>query len=194
MALDSSPEIPEREKVVAYVLMQSIMTSCVSGASVLSDLYVQLRVAGGIFKGKKMSDEVAKITRYELIAYIAALTAAILSSKDTPFVNCSRVLGHLEKNVFSMQLVNARPAYDKYLARYRNKLPTDSGVLSRELVIHILFAQELSCLWSFYPSFVGGEAGTSDEYSRALIALSNKVEEAVRSTVEGALAACSESP
>jgi hypothetical protein len=180
---DGDTEIAsEGEKLISAQLMQLVMALTVGAFNVLNELYIKLKVGGGIFSGRKMSEEIGKRTRHELIAYTTAMTRILLENwYGRQSVNKS-VVNILESAVFSMQLASVRPAYDKYLHRYYEKLPTDSSLLPREGTVHVLFAQTLMIdIWTFAPGF---DTPQSAEYSATLIALNGSVEANLRAKLD----------
>ena len=181
MSLDTAPETPEQEKIIALALMQTIMTTSVAGADALSELYVQLKIGGGFFKGRPMPEEIAKKTRYELIAYISALTRILMENWQECTSDSNSILSLLEPAVFSGGLANARPAYDRYVGRYHDNRPGDSTALPREGVVHSKFIQKLSVdIWCYW---AGLNTPESRQYSHAIFEITRKIENGLRSAL-----------
>jgi hypothetical protein len=107
-----------REKEVVLALAMRIMADCVEAMGILEKLYSKLRIGGGVLWGRKMSEETAKKTRHELIAYITALTRILMETWQSPTVDIKRILKALEPTVFSLELAKTRPVYEDYITRY----------------------------------------------------------------------------
>ena len=62
----------------AIKLMGCLIMNIAMAYAALDALYVELKVAGGFFRGRKMFAEVDQQMRYELVGYITALTAVLV--------------------------------------------------------------------------------------------------------------------
>jgi hypothetical protein len=62
----------------AIKLMGGLIMNIAMAYATLDALYVELKVAGGFFRGRKMFAEVDQQMRYELVGYITALTAVLV--------------------------------------------------------------------------------------------------------------------
>lgn len=178
MSTDESANPQNEEIAIARKLLEAIMAGCLGAFSELDELYSGLRVGGGFFKGRKMSGEIAKKTRYELIAYISALTRILMETRQNRTSDSDSILRLLEPAVFSFELASARPAYDHYVARYHDQRPTDSVSFPREHVVHSEFIQKLAIdIWSYWSGFNTDE---SRQYSLVLSEITRKIEAGLR--------------
>ena len=62
----------ELEKNIALALGVTLGTITDTAYTALVDLYIKLRLGGGLVRAKGMSEELGKATRYELLPYLAA--------------------------------------------------------------------------------------------------------------------------
>ncbi len=144
----------------------------------LDALYVELKVAGGFFRGRKMFAEVDQQTRYELVGYITALTTVLVRGARREPDEVDSIVGALEALVFLPEWHAARPAYQRYVARYQDVTPGDSAVVPRQKVLLLRFRQALIDIWSVSPELLL-EDGFVQRHCEALSALHDGVEERI---------------
>lgn len=159
-------------------LMRCIIMNSAAAYAALNALYVGLKVGGGFFRGRKMSAEIDDLMRYELVGYITALAAALLRNAPRDQDEMDSIVNALEALVFLPEWHAARPAYQRYVARYRDVSPGDSPVVPRQKVLLILFRQTLIDMWSVSPEFLL-EDGVVQRLCEALSALHNGIEESI---------------
>jgi hypothetical protein len=104
----------------AIKLMGCLIMNIAMAYAALDALYVELKVAGGFFRGRKMFAEVDQQMRYELVGYITALTAVLVRETLREPDEVDSIVAALETLVFLPEWQAARPAYHRYVARYRD--------------------------------------------------------------------------
>lgn len=169
-----------RDKEIAAALTMQIMAICAESFDVLEKLYSELRIGGGFFTGRQMSEEVGKATRCEVIAYASALTRIYMIEWQNPTVNVGHIISVLEPALFSLQLTKVRPVYDDYVARYNDIRPQDSSVLPRAGVVSTQFSQKLLRIWGFTPRPSSSEFS---KYSDTLITLTHRIESIFQTSI-----------
>jgi hypothetical protein len=95
----------------AMRLMKCIIANGAAAYGILDALYVELKVGGGFFRGRKMPPEVDELTRYELVGYITALAAALLRCASREPLEADSIVAYLETLVFLPEWHAARPPY-----------------------------------------------------------------------------------
>lgn len=171
----------EYEKRIALALGTVLGDILKSSSNELGKLYIRMHVGGGFFRGRPMTKELARETRYELIPYGAALAAVLLykwphrTSPDGP------ILHHFENMIFTLNLEMAKPTYSYYLDRYYHPRSSDSMALPRESIIHSEFVQRLYKMWDLFRRV--GDAQKL-EYVKALGDLSRDMETLLTACLE----------
>lgn len=153
----------------AIKLMGCLITNIAVAYAALDALYVELKVAGDFFRGRKMFAEIDQQTRYELVGYITALTAVLVQGALREPDEGDSIVNNLEALVFLPEWQAARPAYQRYVARYRDITPGDSAV-PRQKVLLVRFRQALIDIWSVSPELLL-EDGFVQRHCEALNAL-----------------------
>jgi hypothetical protein len=148
----------------------------------LNRLYKKLRLGGGLINGRPLTEELGKATRYELLPYLAALSAALVQEWPKRTIPCEGILGHFEKAVFSLNLERAKPTYAHYLDRYYHPRHSDSASLPRETIIHSEFLQRLADAWSLFQRSTDVQEA---EYVQSLSNLTRQIELSFRSALAG---------
>ena len=168
---------PDYEKRIALALMGVIHELSPALCEAVDNLYKKFGVGGGIFWNRSLSGELAKKTRYEIISYLAALQTVLLEQWPSRTIDPGQIKELLEQNVFSMQLADARPAYEIYRERYYNKKPQDSDIFGREHYVHKLFIFRINELWASPESSIS--------YTSALMEVTWAAENALRAGLSG---------
>jgi hypothetical protein len=162
----------------AIKLMGGLIMNIAMTYAALDALYVELKVAGGFFRGRKMFAEVDQQMRYELVGYITALTAVLVREALREPDEVDSIVTALETLVFLPEWQTARPAYQRYVARYRDITPGDSAVVPRQKVLLHRFRQALIDIWKVSPELLL-EDGFVKRHGEALSALHDGVEERI---------------
>lgn len=140
----------EYEKRIALALGTVLGDILKSSSNELGKLYIRMHVGDGFFRGRPMTEELARETRYELIPYGAALAAVLLYKWPHRTSPEGPILYHLEKAIFSLNLENTKPTYAHYLDRYHHPRTSDPSSFPRESIIHREFAQSLAKTWNLF--------------------------------------------
>jgi hypothetical protein len=159
-------------------LMECIITNSAVAYAALDALYVEIKVGGGFFRGRKMSPEVDELTRHELVGYITALAVILVERSSRDIQETTAIVAALENLVFLPEWQAARLAYQRYVAQYRDISPGDSAVLPRQKVLLIRFRQTLIDIWSVSPELLL-EDGIVQRHCEALSRLHDGVEDRV---------------
>lgn len=162
----------------AIKLMGCLIMNIAMAYAALDALYVELKVAGGFFRGRKMFAEVDQQMRYELVGYITALTAVLVRETLREPDEVDSIVAALETLVFLPEWQAARPAYHRYVARYRDSTAGDSTVVPRQKVLLHRFRQALIDIWKISPELLL-EDGFLQRHGGALNALHERVEERI---------------
>lgn len=168
----------ESAKRHATRLMEGIIANSAVAYAALDALYVELKVGGGFFRGRKMSAEVDELTRYELVGYVTALAAVLVGKAPRDPHEAASIVDALEHLVFLPEWRAARPVYQRYVARYRDVSPGDFSVLPRQKVLLIRFRQTLIDIWRVSPELLL-EDGVVQRHCEAVSALHDGVEERI---------------
>jgi len=168
----------EEARHQAIKLMGCLIMNIATAYAALDALYVELKVAGGFFRGRKMFAEVDQQMRYELVGYITALTAVLVRETLREPDEVDSIVAALETLVFLPEWQAARPAYHRYVARYRDSTAGDSAVVPRQKVLLRRFRQALIDIWKISPELLL-EDGFVQRHSEALSALHEGVEERI---------------
>jgi len=166
----------ESARLQATRLMECIITSGAIAYAALDALYVELKVGGGFFRGRKMSTTVDELTRHELVGYITALAIVLVETSSRDIHETASIVAALENLVFLPEWHAARVAYQRYVAQYRDISPSDSAVPPRQKVLLIRFRQTLIDIWSVSPELLL-EDGIVQMHCEALSRLQDGVEE-----------------
>ncbi|HKN85831.1 MAG TPA: hypothetical protein VJV04_03120 [Nitrospiraceae bacterium] len=162
----------------ATTLMECIITNSAVAYAGLDALYVELKVGGGFFRGRKMSPEVDDLTRNELVGYITALAVVLVERSSRDIHETASIIAALENLVFLPEWQAARLAYQRYVARYRDIGPSDSALLPRQKVLLIRFRQTLIDIWSVSPELLL-EDGIVHRHCEALSMLHDGIEDRI---------------
>jgi hypothetical protein len=108
---------PEESETQAMKLMECVIANSAVTYAALDTLYVELKIGGGFFRGRKMSTAVDERTRYELVGYITALAAILVRASRDPQA-AESIVAALEKLVFLPEWHVAPP-----LPQIRGSLP-----------------------------------------------------------------------
>jgi hypothetical protein len=165
-------------------LMKSIIANGAEAYGILDALYVELKVGGDFFRGRKMPPEVDELTRYELVGYITALAAVLLRCAPREAHEADSTVAHLETLVFLPEWQAARPAYRRYVDRFHHANPTDSAVRPRHKVLLILFRETVIDLWGVSRELLEQDA-VVQRYCGAFTALHERVESRVLTEISG---------
>jgi len=175
MSLMLQRESEESARHRATKLMECIITNSAVAYAALDALYVELKVGGGFFRGRKMPLEVDELTRHELVGYITALAVVLVERSSRDLHEITSIVAALENLVFLPEWQAARLAYQRYVAQYRDISPGDSAVLPRQKVLLIRFRQTLIDIWSVSPELLL-EDGIVQRHCEALSRLHDAVE------------------
>lgn len=149
--IDVGSKLKQEDVAVLRRLWQAVMEGTVLLGAFMKALYAELRVGGGVFKGREMSKELEEQTYFETEAYVAALLTILLESWPNRPSDPRMVVALLELVLFEIQReehrVNLRARYEGYRARYREKRREDLDCLPRELVVHTEFAIRIGRIW-----------------------------------------------
>lgn len=180
--MDPEPgDSEELEKRIALALGVTLGTMAESTYTTLDDLYKRLRLGGGLFRAKGMTEELGKATRYELLPYLAALVTVLAENWPKRTIPCHGFLSHFEKAIFSHDLEKTKLTCLYYLDRYQHPHHSDSTSLPRETIIHSEFLQRLATIWSVskHPT------DKVPEYALYLGNLTRQIEQGFRSALSG---------
>lgn len=138
----------------AMNLMACLIANGAVAYEILDSLYVELRIGGGFFRGRKMAAEVDEQTRYELVGYITALAAVLLRCASREPHEADSIVAGLEALVFLPEWQAARPAYRGYVDQFQHANPADSVVMSRHHVLLIRLRQTVIDIWGVSPKLL----------------------------------------
>lgn len=130
-----------------------------------------------------MAPGIDQQTRYELVGYITALIALLLHSEYGRAEEARSTVTALEELVFEPEWYMARPAYQRYLARYQHPSSGESLISPGYKVLLILFRQTVMDIWKVPDEFVI-EDKTVQRYCEAFTALHENLEHNIRKTID----------
>ena len=162
----------------AHALMKCIIRNSALAYAALDALYIELRVGGGFFRGRKMSPEVDELTRNELVGYITALAAVLIENSSPGPQETASVVAALENLVFLPEWHAARVAYQRYVVQYRDIGPGDFGALPRHNELLMRLRHTLIDVWNVSPELLL-EDGIVQRHCEALRLLHDGVEERI---------------
>jgi hypothetical protein len=168
---------PEESETQAMKLMECVIANSAVTYAALDTLYVELKIGGGFFRGRKMSTAVDERTRYELVGYITALAAILVRASRDPQA-AESIVAALEKLVFLPEWHVARLPYLRYVARYRDISPIDPAVVPRQKILLIRLRQTLIDVWGVSSELLLAD-GVVQRYCEALTDLHDGVEDRV---------------
>lgn len=182
VTLETKAEEPKQHHVMR--LMKCIIANGAVAYGRLDALYVELRVGGGFFRGRKMPREVDELTRYELVRYITALAAVLLRCAPREPQEADSIVAYLETLVFLPEWHAARPAYRGYVDHFQHTSSADSVVMPRHKLLLIRFRQAVIDIWGVSPKLLF-EDGTVQRYCEAFTALHEGVEKSILNEISG---------
>jgi hypothetical protein len=156
-------------------LMKCVIRSGAYTYAALNDLYVELKINGGFLRGRRMAPATDQRTREELVGYVTALVVVLVRRELNQPDEAKSLVPLLEELVFQPDWHAARPAYQRYLARYLDASAGESLVTPRHKVLLILFRQALMDIWSVPPELFTEERSLQ-RYCEALTALQDRLE------------------
>ena len=165
-------------------LMKSIIANGAEAYGMLDAIYVELKVGGDFFRGRKMPPDVDAVIRYELVGYITALAAVLLRCAPRAAHEAGSTMAYLESLVFLPEWQAARPAYRKYVGRFHHANPADSTVRPRHNVLLILFRETVIDLWGVSPELLEQDA-VVQRYREAFTALHERVASRLLTEISG---------
>ena len=142
-------------------------------------------MGGWFFGGRKLSGDLARQTRYEVISYLTALENCLLIQWPSGLEETWRITEILEENIFSILLAEERPRYEIYKKRFLYRHPHDSDSLSHEDLIHVLFTQRVQALWTQETGWTSQSSEVMTTFSSNFIEVTNAAEGALRAGLEG---------
>ena len=180
--MDSVDDCSEADKTIALALGVTLGTLAEKTSKELSRLYVRLRVGGGKFSGKPMTQDLAKATRCEILPYLAALMAISVENWPHRTTAPEPILGLLEKTIFSFQLEHVKRIYALYLGRYYHPRHSHSAALPRVTIVHSEFCQRLVEIWLFSERTTDSK---TPEFASSFGQLSQYIESALTTALTG---------
>jgi hypothetical protein len=174
----------ESQQYHAMRLMKCIIANAAVAYGILDALYVELKVGGGFFRGRKMPSKVDELTRYELVGYITALTAVLLRGGPREPWEADSIVARLEALVFLPEWHAACPAYRGYVDRFQRTTPEDSAVMPPHKALLIRFRQTVIDIWGASPELLL-EDGAVQRYCEAFTALHEGAETSILSEISG---------
>ena len=174
---------PERDIAIARLLVEAIADRSQVALSKLDELYSAFHVGRSFWGRHKMSGAIAKKTRHALIVYVTALTRLLMENWQHRTDESDSILRLVEEALLSSEGATARPAYDYYVARYKEHFTGGPTALSREGLVHAEFTQMLTIsVWSFWRVCNTPRSG---EYSQRLWAITRTIEADLRTVLNG---------
>jgi len=180
--MDSEGDYSEADQKIALALGVTLGTLAEKTSAELSRLYVRLRVGGGIFSAKSMTQDLVKATRCEILPYLAALIAILVENWPHRTNAPEPILGLLEKTLFSFKLERVKPIYAHYLDRYYHPRHSDSAALPRVTIVHSEFCQRLAKIWCLFQRTTDSK---TEEYASSVGQLSQYIESALTGALTG---------
>jgi len=175
----------ENEKRISLAFMSVIYELSPAIYDAVDNIFKKFGVGGGIFWSRSLSGDVAKKTRYEIISYLTALETILLDQWPSRTEEPWGITELLEHHIFSMQLGDARPAYDVYRELFNKKHHQESNLYPREHFVHSLFTQRIIDLWMKETGWVPQSSEVIDSFSSELITLVNAAEGTLRAGLSG---------
>jgi len=114
---------------------------------------------------------------------VTALVAVLVRCEFGQPDEAQSVVSVLEEFVFQPEWHAARPAYQRYVARYLDASPGESLVTPRHKVLLILFRQVLMDIWSVPPELFIQERSLQ-RYCEALTGLQNRLEHLIVESIQ----------
>ena len=135
--------------------------------------------------GENIPEQARKKMVFSRRHYLTVLGTILLEQWPSRKIKPCNIKGLLEQNIFSMQLANARPAYDVYRDRFYNKQPQNSGVIPREYLINTLFTQRITHIWMQKTGWVPQSSEDSNSFSLGFIEVTKAADSAFREAFSG---------
>lgn len=175
----------DQEKKSSLALCFVVQQSAPVIFSGLEKIFTKFQVGGWFFGARKLSGELARQTRYEVISYLTALETILLDQWPSRTEEAWKIRDFLEENVFSMKLEDARPAYDVYREHFYSKFGDSSFIPGCEVEVHSLFAQRVTTHWMKETGWLPASSEVTNSLSSDLIDLTSTAEKYLRAGLEG---------